>query len=294
VGHAAGSFPGGGRQQRCPGTDGAGGLTATAASSSQINLSWTASTDNVGVTGYRVERSTGAGSTTFAQIAVATGTTYTDTGLSVGTVYNYRVRAADAGGNVSTYSNTATATSLSSPAPVITSAITVNGTVGTVFPYTITASNSPASFNAVGLPAGLAVNTTTGVISGTPSAAGTSSVTISATNAVGTGSATLTLTIVPASADTTAPSAPANLRATSRSGSVALSWTASADNVGVTGYRIERKSSSGSFSQIGTATGTTFGDAGVRSRTSYSYRVRATDAAGNLSAYSNVASVTTR
>ena len=81
------------------------------------------------------------------------------------------------------------------PAPVITSALTASGTVGTAFSYTITASNNPTSFNATGLPAGLSVNTATGVISGTPTTAGTSSVTLSATNAAGTGSATLALTI---------------------------------------------------------------------------------------------------
>ena len=72
-----------------------GTLTATAASASQINLSWAASTDNVGVTGYRVERCQGAGCANFAQIAATagTGTTYSDTGLSAGTSYTYRVRA---------------------------------------------------------------------------------------------------------------------------------------------------------------------------------------------------------
>src|ERR1700719_2620511 len=51
-------------------------LAATAASSSQINLSWTASTDNVGVTGYKVERCQGAGCSNFAQIATPVATTF--------------------------------------------------------------------------------------------------------------------------------------------------------------------------------------------------------------------------
>src|SRR6202035_5171875 len=87
------------------------GLGATAASATQINLTWTASTDNVGVTGYLIERCQGAGCATFAQIAApGTGTTYSDMGLTASTSYSYRVRATDAAGNLSVYSNTASAT----------------------------------------------------------------------------------------------------------------------------------------------------------------------------------------
>jgi hypothetical protein len=79
---------------------------------------------------------------------------------------------------------------------VITSSGTANGTVGTAFSYQITATNSPTSFGASGLPAGLTVDTGSGLISGTPTgASGTYSVTLSATNNVGTGTAPLTLTI---------------------------------------------------------------------------------------------------
>jgi hypothetical protein len=80
-------------------------------------------------------------------------------------------------------------------APTITSALSATGTVGTAFSYTITAGNSPSSYNATGLPAGLSVNTSTGAISGTPTAVGATNVTISATNSSGTGTATLALSI---------------------------------------------------------------------------------------------------
>ena len=89
------------------------------------------------------------------------------------------------------------------------------------------------------------------------------------------------------------PSAPGNLVATALGVSqVHLSWTASTDNIGVAGYLVERHPGSQSFVQVGTSTGTSYDDAGLAAGSSYSYRVRATDAAQNLSQYSGVASVT--
>lgn len=84
------------------------------------------------------------------------------------------------------------------PAPVITSALTASGQLGSAFTYQITASNTPASFNATSLPAGLAINTSTGAITGTPTASGTANVTIAATHAGGSGTATLVLTVTAA------------------------------------------------------------------------------------------------
>src|ERR1700680_1688710 len=187
-------------------------LTATAASATQINLSWTASTDNVGVTCYLVARCQGAGCTVFAQIGTTTGTTttFSDSSLTPSVSYSYRVRATDAANNLSAYSNISSATT---------------------------------------------------------------------------------------SPDTTPPTAPSALTATAASATqINLSWTASTDNVGVTGYRIERcqSASCSSFAQIGTSPTTTYNDTGLAASTSYSYRVRATDAAGNLSAYSGTASATTQ
>ncbi len=88
------------------------GLSATAASSSQINLSWTASTDNVGVVNYLIERCPGAGCGNFAQIATFPTTSYNDTGLTASSSYSYRLRATDAAGNLSPYSNIATASTI--------------------------------------------------------------------------------------------------------------------------------------------------------------------------------------
>jgi hypothetical protein len=86
-------------------------LSASAVSSSQINLSWTASTDNIGVTGYRIYRCQGAGCAPSTQIANSTNNSYSDTGLSPSTTYAYTVSAYDAAGNASGQSATASATS---------------------------------------------------------------------------------------------------------------------------------------------------------------------------------------
>jgi alpha-tubulin suppressor-like RCC1 family protein len=81
--------------------------------------------------------------------------------------------------------------------PVITSSLTVTGQVGAAFSCQVTATNSPTSYNATGLPPGLSVDTSTGLITGTPTTAGTNHITISASNSGGTGSATLVLTVNP-------------------------------------------------------------------------------------------------
>ena len=81
------------------------------------------------------------------------------------------------------------------PVPVVNPPFTAAGTVGVAFMYPITATNNPDSYNATPLPPGLSVNTTNGVISGTPTTAGVTNSTISATNQHGTGSATLVITI---------------------------------------------------------------------------------------------------
>ena len=67
--------------------------------------------------------------------------------------------------------------------------------MGTAFSFLIDATDSPTSYGVQGLPGGLTVNATTGVISGTPKFAGTYTLTLNAYNSVGKGSATLTLTI---------------------------------------------------------------------------------------------------
>src|SRR5256886_1195121 len=99
------------------------GLRATAVSSSQINLSWAASSDNVGVSGYRVFRDG-------AQIATTSATSFTNQGLSPSTTYTYAVAAFDAAGNLSARSSPANATTSAAPdttPPTVSIISPVNG-----------------------------------------------------------------------------------------------------------------------------------------------------------------------
>jgi chitodextrinase len=199
---------GGGSDTTAPSTP--TNLAASSVSATGATLSWTASTDNVGVTGYDVFRALGSGS--FSQVGTATGTSFAATGLTASTGYRFYVRARDAANNTSGNSTTITVT----------------------------------------------------------------------TTASGGGS------------DTTAPSTPTNLAASSVSATGAtLSWTASTDNVGVTGYDVFRALGSGSFSQVGTATGTSFAATGLTASTGYRFYVRARDAANNTSGNSTTITVTT-
>ena len=80
--------------------------------------------------------------------------------------------------------------------PMISSPAAASSEVGQAFSYQIAATGNPISYGAMGLPAGLSINDFTGLISGTPSQAGSFTADVTATNGLGTGSAALTLTIV--------------------------------------------------------------------------------------------------
>ncbi len=108
-------------------------LTASPLSESQVGLSWMPSTDDVGVTSYLVERCQGEGCVTFAQVGSAATPTFGDSGLAANTPYRYRVRATDAAGNLSGYSNMANVTTLAPDteppsAPGVLEGVAVSGT----------------------------------------------------------------------------------------------------------------------------------------------------------------------
>ena len=127
-------------------------------------------------------------------------------------------------------------------APVVTSVLSANGRVGRAFTYRVTATKSPTSYAASGLPAGLRIKPNTGAIVGTPTQTGTFEVAISATNARGTGIAELHLRVVPApQADLTGGIS--DLRFIPQAdGSVLLKFVATLTNVGTktaVGFRLK-------------------------------------------------------
>jgi uncharacterized protein YjdB len=131
---------------------------------------------------------------------------------------------------------------------------------------------------------GIATVSSTGLVT----AVAEGSATITATSEGISGNASVTVTAAPAP-DQTPPSIPQNLVGLAVGPTqVNLSWSASTDNVGVTGYRVFRNGT-----QVGTPTAPAFQDVNASASTTYSYTVAAVDAAGNVSAQSNSVSVTT-
>ncbi len=257
-----------------------GGLTAVAGTG-QVALNWNASTDNVGVTGYRVFR--GA-----AQVAtLGNVTSYTDTSLAAGP-YSYTVRAADAAGNLSDASAAATATVPDTTKPGPPVSLGATGSAGQV------ALSWGAASDNVGV-------TGYRVFRGTQQIASLGNVTSYTDAALAPGPYTYTVRAVDAAAnvsdesnsatgtvpDTTKPSAPPNLDATASAGQIALSWGAASDNVGVTGYRVFRGPQQ--IATLGNVTSYT--DSGLAAGP-HSYTVRAVDAAANVSDESNSATGT--
>src|SRR3954466_5418689 len=109
------------------------GLVATAVGATTINLSWTASTDNVGVTGYIVKRNG-------TQVGTPTTTTFADTGLLSGLTYSYTITARDAAGNFSAESASVDARTADTIAPSIPASLVATAAGGSAVNLSWTAS----------------------------------------------------------------------------------------------------------------------------------------------------------
>ncbi|MES2811807.1 MAG: endonuclease [Bacteroidota bacterium] len=257
---------------------------------SSLTLTWTASTDNVGVTGYDVYMD-GSLKTS------VTGSTASITGLTASTTYAFYVKAKDAAGNNSTTSSTinpttsapADTTAPSAPTSLASSNITPSS-------LTLTWTASTDNVGVTGYDVYMDGSLKTSVTGSTASITGlTASTTyafyVKAKDAAGNNSTTSS-TINPttsAPADTTAPSAPTSLASSNITpSSLTLTWTASTDNVGVTGYDVYMD---GSLKT--SVTGSTASITGLTASTTYAFYVKAKDAAGNNSVASSTINATT-
>jgi subtilisin family serine protease/chitodextrinase len=269
------------------------GLSSTAISSSWINLTWTASTDNVGVTTYKVYRNG------ILVSLLGNVTSYDDVGLAASTLYRYTISACDAWENCSAMSAAASATTSAPPdtqAPSVPTGLTATAISSTKINLAWTASLDNVGVTAYKIYiSGTLVATLGNVTSSSRTVApsATYSYTVSACDAAGNCSARSApaLATTPAAPDTQPPIVPTGLTATAVSKSqINLSWSASYDNVEVTAYKIF--SSDGQTATLGNVT--VYSHTSLRPATAYSYTVAACDAAGNCSAKSASTSATTK
>ncbi len=272
------------------------GLTASAVSSTKVNLSWTASTDTggSGLAGYRIFR----GGT---QIGTSTTNSYSDTTTSGTTTYTYKVAAYDHAtpANVSAQSTGATVTTPDTIAPSVPTGLGATAISATQINLSWTASTDTGGSGMSGYKVfrgGTQIGTSTTTTYSDTTVAGSTTYTYTVaaydhsnnTSAQSTSASATT----PAAPDTTPPSVPTGLGATAVSSTqVNLSWTASTDNTGgsgMAGYKIYRGGT-----QIGTSATTTYSDTTTSGSTAYSYTVAAYDHSNNTSAQSTAAGVTT-
>ncbi len=167
---------------------------------------------------------------------------------------------------------------------------------GNPWTYQISASGKPRpTYSIVRGPSGMTINATTGLVTWTPTVAqvGAQFALVRASNSVGAAEQIITFNVLAVPPDITAPTAPTNLVAFNiNTNSADISWTASTDNIGVTGYRIFQRRTAyrgrGSayrvyYSQIGATAGTSWHFANQPQCSTRTYYVSAIDAAGNLS-----------
>lgn len=275
------------------------GLTANAVASDQIDLSWTDAGGNE--TGFRVERRVGAGA--WSQIATpsANTTTYSDSGLSDGVTYQYRVRACNDAG-CSGFSGVASATTPVA-IPAVPTSLRVrweSPTQSHLFWFDVSdneanfelqrreSSSSGSTFAQVATPPANATEHFDNGLTPVRSYA----YRIRACNSAGCSTWSNTAEVTtPAQT----PSAPSGLSASALSTStIRLAWSDNDDQE--EDQRIERRQDSGPWAQIATVLQDVqaHDDTGLNQGTSYTYRLRACGPGDDCSGYSNEASATTQ
>jgi fibronectin type 3 domain-containing protein len=274
-------------------------LSARAVSNSQINLSWLASTDNLGVAGYIVYK--GASAAALIMYAAATTNSYVDTRVGPSTPYYYAVFAYDAKGNKSALSATVSAVTPQEPPPSVPASLgalavsyaqvnlswtpSVSGTG--VSGYLIYRGSSPAALSLLG------INATTAYADTRVMPLTTYYYAVAAYDTFGVRSA-LSGTVSVTTPPSPPASIPVGLTTLALSGSqVNLTWLASTSVAGMGGYLIYRGTSASTLTMIGQASTASYTDTKVLSSTTYYYAIVAYDKWGSRSAQSAVGFVRT-
>ncbi len=274
-------------------------VTVTAASCTQVNISWSASTDASGISNYNVFRNgtllksvTGATTATTDSVAAASTNSYTVSAVDGAPVPNQSAQSSPAQSVTTPACPDATAPSV--PASLTATAASCSQINLTWSASTDTGGSNLKGYNVYRGGVFLKFVAATSTTDTALAASTTFSYAVSAVDNANNESArsTTASATTPACADTTAPSIPANVAASVSSCSqVNVTWSASTDTggSGLRGYQVYRNGAA-----IGTVqSATSFADSGLSGATAYSYVVLAIDNAGNSSMLSTAASVTT-
>lgn len=256
--------------------------------STSVDLNWNASTDAVGVTNYQIYKD-GALLATVGNVL-----TYHVTGLTPLVNNIYVVYALDESGNKSAASQTNSITPNDGQAPTAPTSLTASNILNTSLTLTWgAATDNTGVTNYSVFKNGLHLITLGNVLTysvGSLSPSTTYSFYVVAHDTFLDSPASNTITPTTAASDTTPPNAPVLSSTIDHTiPTITTSWTAPTDNIGVTGYELYRNEDGGAYTLRGTFTTIrTFTDGAISYDILYGYKVRARDAAGNWSAYSNI------
>jgi chitodextrinase len=263
-------------------------LAASGTTQTTTSLSWSGATDNVAVTGYDVYKDG-------VLLGSTASTSYAVSGLIASTTYSFTVKAKDAAGNVSVASNAVSVTTLA-PVPDTTAptAPTLSASGTTLTSTNLSWSGATDNVAVTGYDIykdGVflaSTASTTYAVTGLSSST-TYAFYVQAKDAAGNISvASNTVNVTTLTPDTTAPTAPTLAASGTTATATNLSWSGATDNVAVTGYDVYK---GGVF--LASTTSSSYAVTGLTASTTYTFTVRAKDAAGNVSANSNTVSVTT-
>ena len=249
-------------------------LAANLLTSTSLTLNWSASSDNVGVTGYALTRDG-------APLTTVTATSFADSNLTPATSYTYTVVARDGAGNTSSPASLSVSTSAASDTQPPTTPANLAASDVTSSNVTLTWNASTDNMGVTGYRVsrnGLLRDTVTGTtFSDAVSPATTYAYEVRAIDAANNASSPADLSVTtPPLQGGTPPTAPTNLTASAvTTNSLNLSWTASTDDLAVVDYDIFRGET-----LAGTVTATGFSDTGLSANTIYTYTVVANDADG--------------